>query len=48
MRVKKWLIDRYGNPNKWIKLINKKPTILDAGCGAGMSGFEYWSEHSEN
>lgn len=46
-RMKSWLLDRYFNPSYWLEKIDtKNPTVLDAGCGAGMSGFEYWGEVS--
>lgn len=45
-RMKTWLLERYEHPEKWINLFvggsNDKPIVLDAGCGAGMSGLEYW------
>jgi arsenite methyltransferase len=42
-RMKNWLFERYGDPKNWIsKISSGHPAILDAGCGAGMSGFEYW------
>lgn len=49
-RMKQWLIERYQMPIKWINSISRTGpiTLLDAGCGAGMSGFEYWAEHLED
>ena len=41
--MKTWLFERYQEPKTWLSQIsNKTPLVLDAGCGAGMSGFEYW------
>ncbi len=43
LRMKRWLLERYQSPEKWLSQIScKYPLVLDAGCGAGMSGFEYW------
>lgn len=43
LRMKNWLLERYKDPNHWLSHISHKdPVVLDAGCGAGMSGFEYW------
>ena len=44
-RMKKWLIQRYGNiaEAKWLKEHGKNPLLLDAGCGAGMSALELLS-----
>lgn len=44
MRMKTWLSERYQSPEKWISEVSAHPLVLDAGCGAGMSGFEYWGE----
>jgi len=42
-RMRAWLLERYGDPKRWIAEINvERPLVMDAGCGAGMSGFEYW------
>jgi SAM-dependent methyltransferase len=42
-RMRKWLFEKYNDPQDWLSLIlNKNPLVLDAGCGAGLSGFEYW------
>lgn len=47
-RMKNWLLDRYEDPSKWLnKLSVEKPVVLDAGCGAGMSGFEYFGSVSQ-
>lgn len=48
-RMQNWLLERYQEPKKWLsELKTYKPLILDAGCGAGMSGFEYWGEQLHN
>jgi arsenite methyltransferase len=45
LRMKNWLLERYKNPEQWLSHVSiKNPVVLDAGCGAGMSGFEYWRE----
>lgn len=42
-RMKEWLLERYQEPQNWLDQLKiNNPYILDAGCGAGMSGFEYW------
>lgn len=42
-RMKSWLFERYGDPGQWLSQISEqRPLVMDAGCGAGMSGFEYW------
>lgn len=47
-RMKRWLLERYESPQSWLSEINAEtPLVLDAGCGAGMSGFEYWGEVSD-
>jgi arsenite methyltransferase len=44
-RMKAWLLDRYQTPERWLSKISApSPLVLDAGCGAGMSGFEYWGD----
>ncbi|MFC3712429.1 class I SAM-dependent methyltransferase [Sphingoaurantiacus capsulatus] len=44
-RMKEWLIERYGDvPNAgWWKDHGDKPLVVDAGCGAGMSGLELFA-----
>ncbi|MCS6980529.1 MAG: class I SAM-dependent methyltransferase [Flavobacteriales bacterium] len=46
-RMRTWLFERYGHPSQYPWLSDsaggEKPLILDAGCGAGMSGFEYFT-----
>lgn len=47
-RVRKWLLERYKEPDYWLSEISmQKPLILDAGCGAGLGGFEYWGNVSD-
>lgn len=47
-RMKTWLLERYENPERWLSEISSPcPLILDAGCGAGMSGLEYWGSVSD-
>ena len=42
-RMKAWLLERYQDPQCWLDHLKiDNPVILDAGCGTGMSGFEYW------
>src|SRR3989338_1963807 len=42
-RMKSWLLERYQDPQSWLDFLKiDTPVVLDAGCGAGMSGFEYW------
>ena len=42
-RMKEWLFERYGDPKEIIESFSKdKISLLDAGCGAGMSALEYW------
>lgn len=45
-RMKEWLYEKYGNPDHFSWLTQcKEPILLDAGCGAGMSGIEFWGNH---
>ena len=48
-RMKNWLFERYTSPEYWLSQCSTPslPIILDAGCGAGMSGFEYWRTVSD-
>lgn len=41
-RMKKWLLERYGDLEKvdWWSDYEEKPLVIDAGCGAGMSAIE--------
>ncbi len=41
-RMREWLIERYGDISSasWLKEHGKNPLLIDAGCGAGMSGLE--------
>lgn len=44
-RMKSWLLSRYKNPEHWLSQFEDSAlTVLDAGCGAGMSGLEYWDK----
>jgi len=48
--VRAWLIERYGDVTKagWMKEYGDNPLILDAGCGAAMSGLELFGALLEN
>lgn len=41
-RMREWLIERYGNLAHvpWLAEHGDQPLLIDAGCGAGMSGLE--------
>ena len=41
-RMREWLIERYGDLDKapWLAQHGARPLLVDAGCGAGMSGLE--------
>lgn len=41
-RMREWLIERYGDLTgaSWLKEHGEQPLLVDAGCGAGMSGLE--------
>src|SRR5687768_8433096 len=41
-RMREWLIERYGDLSKasWLSEHGGAPLLIDAGCGAGMSGLE--------
>lgn len=41
-RMREWLIERYGNlaAAPWLAEHGERPLLIDAGCGAGMSGLE--------
>ncbi|MCP9852119.1 methyltransferase domain-containing protein [Synechococcus sp. HJ21-Hayes] len=41
-RMRAWLIERYGDLSavKWLEEHGEQPLLIDAGCGAGMSGLE--------
>ncbi len=40
-----WLMERYGDPGQaaWFAALGTNPLVLDAGCGAGWSGLEYFT-----
>lgn len=44
-RMREWLIARYGDvaAAPWLKEHGECPLVLDAGCGAGMSGLELFA-----
>lgn len=41
-RMREWLVERYGDLSKasWLAEHGDQPLLVDAGCGAGMSGLE--------
>jgi len=41
-RMREWLVERYGNlaTAPWLAEHGEQPLLIDAGCGAGMSGLE--------
>lgn len=41
-RMREWLLERYGNLElaSWLPEHGDSPILIDAGCGAGMSGLE--------
>ncbi len=41
-RMREWLVERYGDLAKapWLAEHGRQPLLIDAGCGAGMSGLE--------
>lgn len=41
-RMREWLIERYGDlaTEPWLAEHGEQPLLIDAGCGAGMSGLE--------
>jgi arsenite methyltransferase len=41
-RMREWLIERYGDlaTAPWLAEHGERPLLIDAGCGAGMSGLE--------
>jgi arsenite methyltransferase len=45
-RMRAWLIERYGNVAQadWLSEHGERPLLIDAGCGAGMSGIELFEE----
>lgn len=45
-RMREWLIERYGDVARapWLADHGPRPLLLDAGCGAGMSGLELFAD----
>lgn len=45
-RAREWLVERYGDVanEDWLRKAEGKSVILDAGCGAGMSGLELFRD----
>jgi len=41
-RMRAWLVERYGDISQagWLREHGERPVVIDAGCGAGMSGLE--------
>jgi len=41
-RMRQWLVERYGDmaTAEWLTDHGERPLLIDAGCGAGMSGLE--------
>jgi len=41
-RMREWLVERYGDlaTASWLAEHGERPLLIDAGCGAGMSGLE--------
>ncbi len=41
-RMRQWLVERYGDLSSasWLAEHGERPLLIDAGCGAGMSGLE--------
>lgn len=41
-RMREWLVERYGDLSSapWLREHGENPLLIDAGCGAGMSGLE--------
>jgi SAM-dependent methyltransferase len=43
--MRSWLNERYLPCEQWLERLSHEsdlPLVLDAGCGGGLSGFEYW------
>jgi SAM-dependent methyltransferase len=42
LRARAWLVERYGDlrTGEWLRDYETRPLLLDAGCGAGLSGLE--------
>jgi arsenite methyltransferase len=45
-RMREWLVERYGDiaHAPWLTQHGERPLLIDAGCGAGMSGLELFGE----
>ena len=41
--MQQWLIEKYGPVGDWLLDLGDMPLVLDAGCGAAMSGLAYFS-----
>jgi SAM-dependent methyltransferase len=41
-RARAWLVERYGDlrTGEWLRAYEGQPLVIDAGCGAGLSGLE--------
>jgi len=46
--LREWLTRRFGDPRSIVSLFPHKPVVLDAGCGAGLGGLEFWREVMPN
>ncbi|WP_416916224.1 MAG: class I SAM-dependent methyltransferase [Roseicyclus sp.] len=40
--MERWLQEKYGSVEHWVEGLGPNPIILDAGCGAAMSGLAYF------
>ncbi|MFQ5468988.1 MAG: class I SAM-dependent methyltransferase [Gammaproteobacteria bacterium] len=49
-RMRQWLLERYGDVcnAEWWSSYGDRPLLLDAGCGAGMSGIELFKDVLKN
>ena len=45
--MQQWLVDKYGPVENWLHGLGDFPLVLDAGCGAAMSGLEYFGSVSD-
>ncbi|WP_417512969.1 class I SAM-dependent methyltransferase [Minwuia sp.] len=49
-KMKAWLIGKYGDPadEPWLNAVrDRKPVVLDAGCGAAFSALEYFGPYGD-